>query len=445
MERNAMQDLVAWKESPYRKPLLLQGIRQVGKTWLLKEFGRRYYERVALFNFDEHPEYRQFFSSTKDITRILSNLQFAIGFPITEGSTLIVFDEIQDAPEVLNSLKYFHENGKGYHVACAGSMLGVALAKPSSFPVGQIDFLRILPLTFREMLVAEDEKNLIAYLDAKVDLDPIPDAFFNPLVENLKKYFLIGGMPEAMARWVNEKHSGQIDGILWSIIQAYERDFAKHPEPREYPKLMHIWHSLPSQLARENKKFLYQLVKQGARAREYEDALHWLVSAEVVTKVPRCTKPALPLSAYEDLSAFKVYAADVALLRRLAQLDISSFLHPTQLFTEFKGAFVENYILQALTAAFPVPLRYWTSSDNRYEVDFLLQHKNHIIPIEVKADTNISSSSLKAIKRLHDNDFGLRIRYSLQNLKLDGDVLNIPFFMADWTEKLITLALQRSV
>ncbi|MPM64845.1 hypothetical protein SDC9_111736 [bioreactor metagenome] len=186
-------------------------------------------------------------------------------------------------------------------------------------------------------------------------------------------------------------------------------------------------------------------MKQGARAREYEDALHWLVSAEVVTKVPRCTKPALPLSAYEDLSAFKVYAADVALLRRLAQLDISSFLHPTQLFTEFKGAFVENYILQALTAAFPVPLRYWTSSDNRYEVDFLLQHKNHIIPIEVKADTNISSSSLKAIKRLHDNDFGLRIRYSLQNLKLDGDVLNIPFFMADWTEKLITLALQRSV
>ncbi len=443
MERSVMQALVAWKQSAYRKPLLLQGIRQVGKTWLMKEFGRKYYERVALFNFDEHPEYRQFFATTKDITRILNNLQFAIGFPITEGTTLIIFDEIQDAPEVLNSLKYFHEKGKGYHVACAGSLLGVALAKPSSFPVGQVDFLRIQPMTFREMLIAENELTLVAYLDAKSDFEPIPDAFFNPLVENLKKYFLVGGLPESMDRWVTGRDSGQIDSIIWSIIQAYERDFAKYPEAREYPKLMHIWHSLPSQLAKENKKFLYQLVKQGARAREYEDALLWLVATEVVSKVNRCTKPALPLSAYDDLSAFKLYAADVAVLRRLAQLDNSSFLHPTQLFTEFKGAFAENYILQALSAAFPVPLRYWTSSDNRYEVDFLLQHKNQIVPIEVKFGSNVSSPSLKAIKRLYGDEFKLRIRYSLQNLSLDGDVLNIPLFMADWTEHLITLALQK--
>jgi len=443
MERNAMRSLVAWKQSPYRKPLILQGIRQVGKTWLLKEFGRRHYERVAYFNFEEHPEYLQFFASTKDITRILDNLQFIIGFPITEETTLIIFDEIQDAPNVLNALKYFHENGRSYHVVCAGSLLGVTLAKPSSFPVGQVDFLKIYPMTFQEMLNADNEKGLLQYMDAKVDLEPIPEAFFVPLVENLKKYFLLGGMPEAVARWVNERDSGQIDSILYSIIQAYERDFAKHPEPREYPKLIQIWHSLPSQLAKENKKFFYQLVRQGARAREYEDALHWLVSSEVVTKVSRCTKPSQPLSAYEDLSTFKLYLADVALLRRLAQLDNSSFLHPSRLFTEFKGAFTETYILQSLSASFPVPLRYWTSNDNRYEVDFLLQYKNLIIPIEVKASTNTSSPSLKAIKRLQSEEFPLRVRYSLQNLKLDEDVLNIPLFMADWSEQLINLALKQ--
>jgi predicted AAA+ superfamily ATPase len=445
MERDAMQSLIAWKQSPYRKPLILQGIRQVGKTWLLKEFGRRYYERVAYFNFDEHPEYRQFFESTKDVTRILDNLQFIIGFPITEGTTLIIFDEIQEAPNVLNALKYFHENGKSYHVACAGSLLGVTLAKPSSFPVGQVDFLKIHPMTFSEMLGAEHEKGLLDYLDAKSDFDPIPEAFFAPLVEHLKRYFLMGGLPEAVARWVNERDSGQIDSILYAILQAYEHDFAKHPEPRQYPKLIQIWRSIPSQLAKENKKFFYQLVREGARAREYEDALHWLVSSDVVTKVSRCTKPALPLSAYEDLSAFKLYTADVALLRRLAQLDNSAFLHSSRLFTEFKGAFTETYILQSLSASFPASLRYWTSSDNRYEVDFLLQYKNLVIPIEVKAETNISSPSLKAIKRLHGEDFPLRVRYSLQNLKLDGDVLNIPLFMVDWSERLINVALEKAI
>ena len=445
MERSAMQSLIAWKQSPYRKSLILKGIRQVGKTWLLKEFGRRYYEKVAYFNFDEHPEYLQFFESTKDVARILDNLQFVIEFPITKGNTLIVFDEIQDAPNVLNSLKYFHENANDYHVACAGSLLGVALSKPSSFPVGQVDFLKIYPMTFTEMMRAEEEKGVLDYFDAKADLEPIPLAFFTPLVEHLKKYFLMGGMPEVVARWVKERDSGQIDSLLYAIIQAYEHDFAKHPEQREYPKLLQIWHSLPSQLAKENKKFFYQPVRSGARAREYENALHWLVSSEVVSKVSRCTKPALPLSAYEDLSAFKLYTADVGLLRRLAQLDSSIFFQPSGLFTEFKGAFAETYILQALSALYPTPLRYWTSSDNRYEVDFLLQYQNLIIPVEVKSDANVSSPSLKAIKRLHEEEFPLRIRYSLQNLTLDGDILNIPLFMVDWSDQLIKLALERLV
>lgn len=445
MERSAMQALIAWKKSPYRKPLILQGIRQVGKTWLLKEFGRVHYEKVAYFNFDEHPEYQQFFESTKDVTRILDNLQFIIGFPITKRTTLIIFDEIQDAPNVLNSLKYFHENGKDYHVVCAGSLLGVTLSKPSSFPVGQVDFLKIYPMTFAEVLNAEDEKGLLEYLDTKSDLEPVPEAFLTPLIDNLNRYFITGGMPEAVSRWVKERDSGQIDSILFAIIQAYERDFAKHPEPREYPKLIHIWHSLPSQLAKENKKFFYNLVRKGARAREYEDALHWLISSEVVTKVSRCAKPALPLSAYEDLSTFKLYTADVALLRRLAQLDIAAFLNPSRLFTEFKGAFAETYILQSLSALFPTSLFYWTSNDNRYEVDFLLQYKNLIIPIEVKSNTNISSPSLKAIKRLNEEEFPLRIRYSLKNLKLDGDILNIPLAMADWSKQLIDLALEQSI
>ncbi|MCF7934399.1 MAG: AAA family ATPase, partial [Spirochaetia bacterium] len=371
MERNAMQSLITWKESPYRKPLILQGIRQVGKTWLLKEFGRRYYAQVAYVNFDEHPEYIQFFTSTKDIKRILDNLQFMVGFPIQEKNTLIIFDEIQDAPQVLNSLKYFHENANAYHVACAGSLLGVTLAKPSSFPVGQVEFLKIHPMTFSEMLHADGER-LLSYLQAKSDLEPIPDAFFNPLVENLKRYFIIGGMPEAVSRWVDERNSESIDTVLFSLIKAYERDFAKHPEPREYPKLLQIWNSLPSQLARENKKFFYQLVRNGARAREYEDALQWLVSSEMITKVPRCTKPAVPLSAYEQRSTFKIYPADVGLLRRLSQLDSSAFLYPSRLFTEFKGAFTETYIAQSLTSFYPVNLSYWTSSDNRYEIDFLL-------------------------------------------------------------------------
>ncbi|MFA5468048.1 MAG: DUF4143 domain-containing protein [Sphaerochaetaceae bacterium] len=300
-------------------------------------------------------------------------------------------------------------------------------------------------MTFTEMLNAENEKGTIGYLDAKSDFEPIPEAFFTPLVEHLKRYFLMGGLPEAVARWVTERDSSSIDSVLYAILQAYERDFAKHPEPREYPKLIQIWHSLPSQLAKENKKFFYKLVRGGARAREYEDALYWLVSSEVVTQVSRCTKPALPLSAYEDLFAFKLYTADVALLRRLAQLDSSAFFHPSRLFTEFEGAFAETYILQSLSAFFPAPLYYWTSHDNRYEVDFLLQHQNLVIPIEVKADTNISSSSLKAIKRLHGKEFPLRVRYSLQNLKLDGDILNIPLFMADWSERLITLALEHLI
>lgn len=443
MERLAMEQLVAWKESPYRKPLIVKGVRQVGKTWLLKEFGRLHYNNVAYFNFDENPEYREFFSSTKDVSRIIPNLAMAGGQDITAGKTLIVFDEIQDCPEVLNSLKYFCENAPEYHVASAGSLLGIALAKPSSFPVGKVDFITIYPMTFHEFLLAGGNENLAEYMSQVDELAPIPEAFFNPLAEKLKMYFITGGMPEVVSRWTETNAVGQVQSTLMNIIDAYERDFMKHPAPKEYPKLARIWNSVPSQLARENKKFLYNVVKEGARAREYEDALEWLTDAALVYKIFRITSPGLPLSAYEDLSAFKIYVSDVGILRRLAKLDPVAFREGTRLFTEFKGALTENYVLQSLIPQFDAEPHYWSRINPSYEVDFLVQRENDIIPIEVKADTNIRSQSLKKYAEAFPSQTKLRVRFSMNNLRMDDGVLNIPLFMADHASRLMGLALQK--
>lgn len=441
MERIAMKDLVAWKNSPYRKPLILKGVRQSGKTWLLKEFGRKYYQNTAYFNFDENPEYREFFATTKNVKRILPNLAMAGGQEIHPQDTLIIFDEIQDSPEVLNSLKYFHENAPEYHIACAGSLLGIALAKPSSFPVGQVDFLSIYPMSFLEFLLATGSSNFAAYLQQIEEIRPLPEAFFNPLAEKLKMYYITGGMPEVVKQWVETQSVERIQMTQMNIINAYERDFAKHPEPREYPKISLIWQSLPSQLARENKKFLYNVVKPGARAREYEDALQWLVSAELVYKIFRMKTPGLPLSAYDDLGVFKIYLADVGILRRLARLAPSAFREGNRLFTEFKGALTENFVLQSLIPQFEARPRYWSRINPPYEVDFVVQRQNDIIPIEVKAETNIKSRSLKKYAETFPEQTKLRVRFSLHNLHQDGDMLNIPLFMADEADKLMGLAL----
>lgn len=445
MERLALEKLIKWKNSPYRKPLIVKGVRQVGKTWLLKEFGKRSYENTAYFNFDENPDYKQFFSITKNVERILQNLILAIGQKIEAEKTLIIFDEIQDCPEVLNALKYFCEDAPQYHVACAGSLLGIALAKPSSFPVGKVDFLQIDPMTFQEFLLANGDANLVAYLDSVNTIEPLPDAFFNPLCEKLKMYYITGGMPESVRLWAEAKDVEAMQAALANIIGAYERDFAKHPSLKEFPRLSLIWHSLPSQLARENKKFLYKAVKEGARAREYEDALQWLVEARLIHKIYRSSKPGLPMSAYDDLSAFKIYLVDVGILRRLAQLAPSAFGEGNRLFVEFKGALTENYVLQTLITQFEVMPRYWSQSNPPYEVDFLIQRENDIFPIEVKAETNIAGKSLRKFKELFSGTVRLRVRFSLNNLKLDDDVLNIPLFMADQTDKLIGLALEQKL
>ena len=441
MERLIMHKLLYWKNSPYRKPLILKGVRQVGKTWVLKEFGKRYYENVAYFNFDENEEYKQFFETTKDVDRILQNLMLASGENIAPEKTLIIFDEVHDCPIVFNSMKYFCENAPQYHIACAGSLLGITLAKPSSFPVGKVNFMQIDPMTFTEFLFANGDENLANYLESVDTLEPIPEAFFNPLQEKLKMYYVTGGMPESILMWTEARDVSAMQEALSGIIDAYERDFAKHPNVSEFPKLSMIWKSIPSQLAKENKKFLYKVVKPGARAREYEDALQWLVDARLVHKIYRSTAPGLPMSAYDDIAAFKIYMVDVGLLRRLAQLAPTAFGEGNRLFTEFKGALTENFVLQTLLTQFEVVPRYWSQNNPPYKIDFLIQRENDIIPIEVKSEPNIAGKSLRKFKELFPDQVKLRVRFSLNNLKLDDDVLNIPLFMADHADRLIGLAL----
>ncbi|MEG0269288.1 MAG: ATP-binding protein [Clostridia bacterium] len=443
MERLILKDLLKWKNSKYRKPLILKGVRQVGKTWILKEFGRQSYENTAYFNFDEHEEYKQFFEITKDVERLLQNLMLASGQKIVPEKTLIIFDEVQDCPKVINAMKYFCENAPQYHIACAGSLLGIALCKPSSFPVGKVDFLQINPMSFVEFLMANGDASLVQYLQNVTALAPIPDAFFNPLYEKLKMYYVTGGMPEPVAMWTQDRDVEAMQTALSNIISAYERDFAKHPDVREFPKISMVWNSIPSQLARENKRFLYKVVKEGARAREYEDALQWLADANLISKIYRSTAPGLPLSAYDDLSAFKIYLVDVGLLRRLAQLAPSAFGEGNRLFSEFKGALSENYVLQALKNQFEVTPRYWTQVNPPYKVDFLIQRENDLFPVEVKSEANTESRSLKKYKERFPSETKLRIRFSLDNLRLDGDLLNIPLFMADEANRLIGLALSK--
>lgn len=440
MERFILKDLIEWKKTKYRKPLILKGVRQVGKTWILKEFGKKYYENVAYFNFDENLEYREFFEKTKDVKRILQNLAIISEEKIEEEKTLIIFDEIQDCPEVINSLKYFFENAPKYHIVCAGSLLGITLSKPSSFPVGKVDFLEMYPMSFTEFLIANGDEKLKIYLDTVDKIENIPNAFFNPLHEKLKMYFITGGMPEPVFMWTQERSVELMLKSLNNIIEAYERDFSKHPNIKELPKISMIWKSLPSQLSKENKKFIYKVVKEGARAREYEDALQWLVDANLILKIFRSSAPRIPIAAYDDVSAFKIYLSDVGILNRMSQLSYKVFGEGDKLFTEFKGSLTENYILQSLVNQFEVKPRYWT--DNIYEVDFLIQFENEIFPVEVKAGKNIKSKSLQKFEEKYGNETKLKIRFSLDNLKLDNNILNIPLFMADYTFKLIEIAMK---
>lgn len=434
LQRLLLDKLIKWKNSPRRKPLILKGARQVGKTWLLKEFGKQFPGGCAYINFDKDIEYKQFFETTKDVHRIIKNLSLACMTPITTD-TLLILDEIQACPEALNTLKYFCEDAPEYCVVSAGSLLGLQLTQ--GFPVGKVDFIEMGPMTFTEFLLANGDEQYVDYLHGIDAIENIPDAFFNPLVEKLKMYFITGGMPEAVLVWTQYKDIKAVEQVLYDILNSYERDFAKHAPHFDVPKITLIWNSLPSQLAKENKKFLYSAVRTGARAREYENALLWLKNADLVKKINKISKPNLPLSAYDDLDSFKIYMSDVGLLRRHSQLAPSAFTEENRLFTEFKGALTENFVLQSLSQNFEVSPRYW--AEHPYEVDFIIQRENTVIPLECKAGVNVKATSIKKYAQKYDRETPLIIRLSLRNLSFDGKILNVPLFMIDELDRLIEL------
>lgn len=433
MDRIIHKELVNWKNKPNRKPLLVQGARQVGKTYAIKAFGKSDFSQCIYLNFDENPEYKDFFKNTKEVSRIITNIELAFGVKIEPENTLLFFDEIQECNEALNTLKYFYENHPEYYVCCAGSLLGVALSRGNSFPVGKVDFCTMYPLTFEEFLQATDLK-LFTYYQKIERIEPIPSLFFNQLEEKFKIYILTGGMPEAILTYTTTKNTEQVQTVLQNILRAYSLDFSKYSSNKDVVKILHIWNSIPSQLAKENKKFLYQTVKSGARAREYEDALNWLVNAGLVYKIYRSNKPAFPVSAYDDLNAFKIYLLDVGLLRRFANLDPSIVLNGHSLYSAFKGSLTENYVLQSLLNQTEELPRYWTS-ENTAEVDFMLPYKNEIIPIEVKSGENVKSKSLSIYRKNYEPRISLR--FSLKNLNFDDGLLNIPLFLVDKTFHLL--------
>lgn len=402
MERFAIEKLLIWKDSKYRKPLILRGARQVGKTWLMKEFGK-YFNSFAYINFDEHKDYFQFFENTKDVFRIVKNLEFATGKKI-DKDTLLIFDEIQECPNALNTLKYFCENLPEYFVIAAGSLLGLILS--SGFPVGKVDFLDIEPLSFSEFLNETADSNLLAYINQIDRIEPIPDNFFNLLLDHLKMYLITGGMPEPVYLWTKEHDMQLVDKTLLNILYSYQSDFSKHLNnftnentKHDVQKISLIWKSIPAHLAKEKKKFMYSNVKKGARAREYETNLEWLVNANLVKKIQKVSKPFLPLSAYIESEYFKVYHFDVGLLRKQSQLNFQVFIEGNRLFSEFKGALTENFVMQSLTNLFSNNLYYW--ANDKYEVDFVVQIENNVIPIEVKTGKNVSSPSLNFYKKLY--------------------------------------------
>jgi len=433
-ERAIESQLIAWKNEVDRKPLIINGARQVGKTALMKWFGKTHFEATAYFNFDEQPALSQFFEHTKDPNQLLDQLALLHGKAITPN-TLLLFDEIQACPPALSSLKYFHENKTNIPIIAAGSLLGISLSKENTFPVGKITFLHLYPLTFKEFLQQADPL-LHNYISQIHKIETIPDIFFEPLKTNFKSYLLCGGLPAVAADFLTHQNLASTDKLLQDLVLSYQFDFAKHPITSDVAKIRFVWDSLPVQLARENKKFVYQLVKSGARAREFEDALIWLEKAGLVYRIVQNLSPKLPLAAYDNLQAFKLYAFDIGVLRTLSKLDASSLVAGNKLFTEFKGAFIENYILQSLVPQFELLPRYW-SSGNTAEVDFLVQHQNRLIPMEVKAEDNIKSKSLQLYQQKYAPE--LRVRFSMRNLLWQDGLLNIPHFLADDAKRLIEL------
>lgn len=436
-ERDVIKQFIAWKADERRKPLVIHGARQVGKTWALKHFGKEHFEDVAYFSLDKDESgLCDIFRTTKDPQRIIQQLSFLHGRKINPQTTLLILDEIQECNEALNALKYFCEEAPEYAVACAGSLLGIYLNHiGNSFPVGKVNHIYMYPLTFTEFLKTTD-KLMYEYMQSLDKIEPLAQIFFDKLREAFTAYSICGGMPEPASLMADFHDMEKVDAALRDILDDYALDFVKHTTAALAPRINYVWNSLPSQLAKENRKFVYQLVRPGARAREYEDAILWLQQAGLVNKVILNKTPKLPLKAYDDLSVFKLYALDLGLLRRLSDLDARILLQPATDYMEYKGALAENYVLQSLVAQFQTSFRYW-ASDNKAEVDFLLQYGNRICPVEVKAGASVQGKSLLQYEKLYHPD--CRLRYSMKNLSQDGNLLNVPLFLADRTKDLLDM------
>lgn len=430
MERHATQALIAWKSSRNRKPLILKSARQVGKTWLMKEFGKTYYDNTAYFNFDETDDLRAIFETSKDPHRIIELLSMIADEKILPEKTLIILDEIQECPEALNTLKYFKEKANDYHVIAAGSLLGTLFAQPKSYPVGMVNLLHLYPLTFDEFLNATDPALYTYYCSIEKE-QPILELFHNRLLEAYNNYLIIGGMPECVAAWIDSKDPAAVAAIQRDLIEIYENDFSKHNGSINSGRILMVFRSIVSQLAKANEKFMYNAVRESARARDFEEAIEWLVSAGMLNRVFNVSKPEHPLPAFDKRDQFKLFVFDTGLLKQMAGIDNDAILLQSDY--QFKGPLTENYVLQQLCDQFDVAPRYF--SDKNSEIDFLLQVGTDIVPIEVKAREDRSAPSFrKYIDKYHPTH---AIRFSKRGYRKDGAFTNLPLYLARKTKDLL--------
>lgn len=427
MYRMAIEQLQKWKAKKHRKPLIIRGARQVGKTWLMKEFGSNSYERIVYVNFDNNERIRNLFEGSLEVERLVTGLELYAGHKIDPDNTLLIFDEVQEAPKALTSLKYFNEDAPQYQIICAGSLLGVALHQGTSFPVGKVEFLDLYPLSFFEFMMAMGKEQYVELLQ-KGDFN-MATTFKQDYTDLLKHYYYVGGMPEVVQAFVDNRDFNEAREIQQRILAAYEQDFSKHAPNEVVPRIRMLWNSIPAQLAKENKKFIYGLIKEGARAKEYELAMLWLTDCGLVHKVHRVSAPSLPLKAYEDLKAFKLFLVDVGLLSCMVGLRQDVLLDGNELFKEFKGALTEQYVLQQLKTIKGLHIYYWTAERGTAEVDFLIDNGSDVIPVEVKAEVNLQAKSLKVYREKFQPE--LSIRTSMADYKKEDWLLNLPLWAVE--------------
>ena len=431
MERYAIKQLIDWKNKKNHKPLIIQGARQVGKTWLMQEFGKKYYEQVAYINFDVDVKSREIFDVDYDTDRLIMDIGLATKTKINAENTLIIFDEIQECPRALTSLKYFRENAPQYDIIVAGSLLGVACHEGTGFPVGKVSFMNLFPLSFEEFLLAMGEERFVELLNKK-DFKTIK-LFNNKYEKLLKQYCYVGGMPEIVQDFVENKDFESVRNLQKEILSAYEEDFTKHIPTNTVAKIRLLWKSIPAQLSKENKKFIYGAAKKGARARDFEAALSWLINSGLVYRVNKITKPDLPITAYEDFNSFKLFVLDVGLLGAMTDLQADTIIDGNRIFEEFKGAIAEQYVLQQFKTIKDLPVFYWSNETSRAEIDFVIQIKSDVVPVEVKAERNLQAKSLKVYMEKFKPNYA--IRTSMADYKKTDNLIDLPLYLLEVIKK----------